>query len=88
MYGPSPPPSFQHPAPTHVNPRCDDVTNLTVDGVKIFTPAVRHIHVKMKCFSLKLNTKAQRGIRGIALLFSALDGFGGQRYASAAVPLG
>jgi len=31
---------------THANPRCDDVTNLTVDGVKRFTPAVRHIHVK------------------------------------------
>ena len=46
MYGPSPP-SFPHSAPTHVNPRCDDVTNLTVDGVKRFTPAVRHIHVKI-----------------------------------------
>jgi len=42
------PPSFPHSAPTHVNPRCDDVTNLTVDGVKRFTPAVRHIHVKKK----------------------------------------
>ena len=40
------PPPFPHSAPTHVNPRCDDVTNLTVDGVKRFTPAVRHIHVK------------------------------------------
>jgi len=40
-----PPPSFPHSAPTHVNPRCDDVMNLTIDGVKRFTPAVRHIHV-------------------------------------------
>ena len=40
------PPFFPHSAPTHVNPRCDDVTNLTVDGVERFTPAVRHIHVK------------------------------------------
>ena len=44
MVHPPPPP---HSAPTHVNPRCDDITNLTVDGVKRFTPAVRHIHVKM-----------------------------------------
>jgi len=46
MYGPSPP-SFPHSAPTHVNPLCDDVTNLTVDGVKRFTPAVRHIQVNL-----------------------------------------
>jgi len=46
-----PPPSFP---PTHVNPRCDDVTNLTFDGVKRFTPAVRHIHVtKWKRSKLK-----------------------------------
>jgi len=36
-------------------------------------------------------TKAQRGIRGIALLFLltlALDGVGGQRHAPAALPTG
>jgi hypothetical protein len=42
----------------------------------------------MKNFILQLITKAQRGIRDIVLLFSALDGIGGQRYASAALPLG
>ena len=43
MYGPSPPPPYRILRPH--NPRCDDVTNLTVDGVKRFMPAVRHIHV-------------------------------------------
>jgi len=52
-----PPPSFPHSAPTHVSPRCDDVTNLMVDGVKRFTPAVRHIHVKRKKI---LKTRCQR----------------------------
>jgi len=47
--------SFPHSAPTLVNPRCDDVTNLTVDGVKRFTPAVRHIHVKKHIWSTGIN---------------------------------
>ena len=50
MYGPSLPP-FRILRP-HVSPRCDDVTNLTVDGVKRFTPAVRHIHVKLIVLAL------------------------------------
>ena len=42
----------------------------------------------MKNFILQLISKAQRGVRGTALLFPALDGIGGQPYASAALHLG
>ena len=61
-----PPPSFPHSAPTHVNPRCDDVTNLTVGGVKRFTPAVRHIHVT----SLHESCSRGRRIVVMKLIFS------------------
>ena len=48
----------------------------------------RDIDEKWKMFILQLISKAQRGIRGIALLFLALDGIGGQPYPSAILPLG
>ena len=56
--------------------------------MKLVPILLKEILVKMKNFTLKLLTKAQKGIRGISILFSAVNGFGGQRYASAALQLG